>query len=250
MAQYIFGAGVLTLYNPAGSPIQPVQVGVLKEISLDFKATTKELRGAYRFALDIAAGPMTITGKAKFAQFDQDILSAVTGSSSATGVTRVVESASTVIPATPFTVTVSPPSSGTWARDLGVIDQSTMQPMTRVASAPTAGQYSVTAGAYLFASADNVSAKSVVIRYAYTIAGAVAGYTSTLTNSLMGSNTVYSLEWGTTFRSKDVYMRLPAVIIPSLSMGFKSEDYFDADVEFSAFVDPTSGKIMEWASNE
>lgn len=248
MAQYSFGAGVLTLYNPAGSPVNPIQVGVLKEVSVDFKSTTKELRGAYRFAVDIAAGPMTISGKFKFQQIDYSLVAAVTGSTAATGYTRVAETAATAIPTTPYTITVAPPNSGTFTRDLGVISQSGMTSMDRVTGTPVTGQYSVSTATYTFAAAD--TGTNVVIRYAYGVTGTESGTTQNLANSLMGSNTVYSLELGNTFRSKNSYLRLPAIIIPSLSMGWKSEDYMEADMEFSAFVDPSTGNIMQWSSNE
>lgn len=66
------------------------------------------------------------------------------------------------IPATPFQITTSQP----WYNDVGV----TINGMaaTRVTGTPTAGQYTVTAGVYTFASADNVSGKTAVINYGYT----------------------------------------------------------------------------------
>ena len=54
--------------------------------------------------------------------------------------------APTAIPTTPFIISPTPPNTGTWSADLGVRDINNT-PMTRVASAPTTGQYALTAAA-------------------------------------------------------------------------------------------------------
>jgi hypothetical protein len=84
------------------------------------------------------------------------------------------------IPATPGPYTITTVQAATFTEDLGVTKAGV--PMTKVASAPTAGQYSVNiaTGVYTFAAADQNQA--VVIRYRYRIA---AGYTVTLPNLLI-----------------------------------------------------------------
>lgn len=74
----------------------------------------------------------------------------------------------------PYTITVT--NSATFVADVKVTKAGV--PMTKVASAPAAGQYSVAAGVYTFNSADNSAA--VVITYRYTLNP--ASYTITLPN--------------------------------------------------------------------
>ena len=54
---------------------------------------------------------------------------------------------------------------GAWATDQGVTYASTGTALTKVANSPAQGQYSVAAGAYTFASADN--AASVILTYGF-----------------------------------------------------------------------------------
>ena len=61
----------------------------------------------------------------------------VFGQASTAGLTSMVyDTVGAAVPATPFQITVTPPSSGTFAADLGVISASTGRALTRVASAP------------------------------------------------------------------------------------------------------------------
>lgn len=69
-----------------------------------------------------------------------------------------------VVPATPYQVTALAPF-GAWASDRGVAYAASGSQLTVVASSPTVGQYSVSAGLYTFAAAD-VGA-SLLISYGY-----------------------------------------------------------------------------------
>lgn len=84
--------------------------------------------------------------------------------------------AATAIPTTPFQITPNPPSSGTWASDIGVTCGNVAgfctavgNAFTKVSSGPTSGQYSVAAGVYTFAAADNASGITVAISYNFTL---------------------------------------------------------------------------------
>src|SRR5581483_11374955 len=98
------------------------------------------------------------------------LLSALgTGQTTSTGITALYDDATgAAIPATPYQITPTVPSSGTWLADLGVVDING-NPYTRVASAPATGQYSVAAGVYTFAAAD--TGKTVYINFRYTVSG-------------------------------------------------------------------------------
>ena len=197
--QNIFGSGVLfgtPLTDFAGAAIAnptPVQFGIAQEISLDISFDTKLLYGQQQFPVALGRGKGKVTGKVKNAQvFGALFNSIMFGQSLASGIiSDVYDTVGKAIPATPFTITGSTsdsaitfliPNAGTWVADLGVRNASGV-PMTRVASAPATGQYSVSAGAYVFAAAD--TALVVYINYQYTATSTVAKK-STLTNPLLG----------------------------------------------------------------
>jgi hypothetical protein len=71
----------------------------------------------------------------------------------------------TVPSASPYAVTVLAPY-GPWASDLGAVYAATGVAMTPVATAPAAGQYSVSGGVYTFSAAD--SGQSISLSYGYT----------------------------------------------------------------------------------
>lgn len=240
--QYNFGTGLLTL-TPSGSNPTPVQLGVLQEVSVDIEVTQVELRGQYKFPVDIAEAAGKVAGKAKFAQIYAAILgNMLNGSSTSTGSTVGAQNEVGTIPATPFTVTVT--NSATWVEDLGVIDVNTGLRLTRVASAPATGQYSVTAGAYLFAAAD--TGHTVWISYSYTIAG---GKTVVYNNDLMGSGPTFTLTLFNTYNSKNVGIKLFAVKAPKLAMAMKNTDFTMEDLDFAAFASST-GKVLELYTTE
>src|SRR4051794_4171114 len=190
MAQFNFGAGVLwgtPTFDATGAAIAnptPLMLAVTQEVSIDISGDIKELYGSNQFPVAVGRGKMKITGKCKYGQFNGAVMNSLffgqTVTSSLYSIVNDVTGAA--IPSTPFTITPTVPGSGTWAGDLGVRDASG-NPMTRVASAPTAGQYSVTAGAYLFAAAD--TGKVVFINYSYTATSTVAK-TSVVQNMQMG----------------------------------------------------------------
>lgn len=244
MSQYNFGVGDLTLISPA-TTAQAIQVGVLKDVSLDVSFTTKELRGAYQFPVDIARAGGKISGKAKSGLINGGVISAVLGTTPTTGSKIGVDNETSAIPASPYAVTVT--NSATWLDDLGVFDNNTGLYMKRVdaAATPATGQYKVVAGVYTFAAADTLH--SVSVSYSYT--AAAVGQTNALVNQLMGSGTVYQLALYNTFRGKNMGVKLYAATIPKLSFAFKSEDYTEVDMDFEAFAD-ASGKVIDFYTTE
>jgi hypothetical protein len=242
MAQPLFGTGVLTI-TPSGSPVTPVQVAVLKDVSLDESYELKKLVGNLQFAVDAAKGQGTITGKAKSGYFHGGLLAAIlSGSTTTVGSTVMVYAESGTIPTTPFQITVS--GSATWLSDLAVFDVTAQKFLTRVASAPATGQYSVAAGVYTFAAADTAHVVSIT----YDKTAAAVGTTVKLTNQLMGVNTAFSLKLYNNYQpqaggpnSFGVY--LPRVIIPKISLAFKNNDYFEKGLDFEA-IDDGLGNIM------
>jgi len=236
--QYNFGVGQLILIDNSAATPTPVNVGTLKEVSLDISRDVKELYGANMAAEDIALGKMKISGKAKTGRIQSALIAALlAGSTVATGQTAAANNEVATIPATPFTVTVV--NATTWVQDGGVYDYTAGIWLKRVASAPATGQYSVSAGAYLFAAAD--TGHQVGIYYSYTM---TTGVKTALTNQLMGSAISFQLLVFNTYKGKATGYKLFSVTFPKLGFGDKAEDHREIDLDFQASAD-ASGNLIE-----
>src|SRR6185295_14067361 len=171
--QYIFGSGTAwctPLTDYTGATIvtpTPFLVAGMQDISLDLSADLKMLYGSSSYAIAIGRGKQKFDVKAKNAQVTARIWNNIFfGMPLTAGIkTTVFDAVGAAIPGTPFQITPTVPSSGTWAYDLGVRDVNNLS-YARVASAPAAGQYSVAAGVYTFNTAD--TGKTVYIDYSYT----------------------------------------------------------------------------------
>jgi hypothetical protein len=177
----IFGAGRFFGINAVAAPT-PMRAYVPQDQSIDFKLNTKSLSGENRLPVAVAAGDMSVTGKvtmgANSARLFGDLMFAV-GNTTGTIIEQDYE-AGTIPGSVAYTITVA--NSSTWTTDLGVVLASDGTVFTRVASGPAAGQYSVAAGVYTFATAD--ANKNMKISYLYT--SSTSGEKLTITNSLMG----------------------------------------------------------------
>src|SRR5258708_31721211 len=173
---YEFGAGSLWGFPVSGGNAAnptPILFGTLQDVSLDISGDVKMLYGQRQFPEAIARGKCKITGKAKYAWINSKQMNDLFfGQTLTAGMIKVQQNEAYSIPATPFQVTVAPPS-GTYLNDAtrgdqGVRYAATGVPLTKVASGPTVGQYSVAVatGIYTFAAADTLA--SVLISYMYT----------------------------------------------------------------------------------
>ena len=149
--QYGFGSGVVwatqlsdaygnTLTNP-----QPLNLGTLQDVSVDFSGDVKELYGTSQMPVMGAAGKMKITGKAKWASVN---MQAITGlffgqtSTFATLSDYYDQTGLTVPSSGAYYLNPTAPNSGTWTYDLGVRDTFGNK-WTKVTSGPTGLQYAV-----------------------------------------------------------------------------------------------------------
>src|SRR3974390_323214 len=147
----VFGPGILILTRTDVANSTPVNIGFANEFSIDFSGNIKELFGQNQLPLDAARGTIKVAAKAKSAVISGLALNAAFFGDSFTagGIKWNVGEVHTVPSSTPWQVTVT--NSATFDVDLGVIDVLTGLPLTKVASSPTTGQYSVAAGVYTFA---------------------------------------------------------------------------------------------------
>jgi hypothetical protein len=253
MAQFTFGSGVLwgtPLTDATGATISnptPIQFGTLQDCSVDISGDVKELYGQNQFAVAVGRGKAKIAGKAKFAQINGTLFNSLFfGQTVTSGIlSDYYDTTGSAIPLTPFTITPTPPSTGTWTVDLGVRNAGGL-PMTRVASAPTTGQYSVSAGVYTFAAAD--TGLTVFINYQYTATSTTA-VKSTVQNVLMGYAPTFRADLFMPYSGKSLILTLPSCISTKLTFATKLDDFQISELDFSAFAD-ASGNTLTWASSD
>ncbi|WP_230085967.1 hypothetical protein, partial [Burkholderia pseudomallei] len=128
--------------------------------------------------------------------------------------------------------------SAGWVTDLGVKYAATGLPLTRVASAPATGQYSVAAGVYTFAAAD--TGLAVAISYTYTPTSNTVGETVTMTNQLLGTAPSFKSVVSQVFNGERVTLTLNQCVATKYTFSTKLEDFNIPEFDFSAFVDSSN----------
>lgn len=238
--QGVFGPGILILTRTDVPNATPINAGFVQEFSTDIKFDLKELYGQNQFPLLVARGTGKCSGKIKAAVVSAQVLNTVLfgtgGTLTPTEQYDFSITAATAVPVTPFQITPTVPSSGTFDKDLGVINAATGEPLTLVASAPAAGQYSVTGGVYLFSSADNVSGVSVIITFAYHFATGAVGQVLTIANQPIGNTPTFQIDYKSTLYGATYYVRLFQCVGGSWAMGHKLTDFASPEFDFSFFA--------------
>lgn len=257
LEQYGFGIGGLYAVRTDIANPTPVRFGTVQDVTVDMSFTVKELVGQYQAPVAVARAGLKITGKAKIAKMNaRQYNDAFFGQTLAVGeAIQVLDEggpAGTAIPTTPFQITVAnggSMSAGTPGIDLGVFNAATGIQMTRVASAPTAGQYSFASatGIYTFSSADNVSAIKVIISYEYQ--QVATGSRITAVNQLMGAAPQFALHLGNTYQGNKSNLILYSCISTKLSFNWKNEDFTVPELDFSAFAN-SLGQFFDWSSDQ
>jgi hypothetical protein len=117
----------------------------------------------------------------------------------------------------------------------------TGEQLTRVASAPIAGQYSVAAGVYTFAAAD--AAKAVYIKYTYAVAS--GGSSTASYNRLQGEAPEYQLILTSgTYRGVTCMFEAPIVTVKDTSMPFKNGDFMAQKITVDVLANPITGHVF------
>lgn len=243
---YNFGSGIVIVtpeVNEFGVEIpvdeqSPLIVGTVQEASVDFTKETKELFGSQsQFAVAIATGQMSIGGKVKFGQINADVLSAVFfGKSLTSGIYAVkYDSVGSVIPSN-GEVTVTPPSSGDFEFNKGVIFKAGYKALKRVASAPATGEYMVdeATGDYTFAVAD--AGKVVYINYSYT-ATSTSSKNGTFGSLEMGLTPSFRLDLNIKYENKDTVFSFMKCVSSKLTYATKYNEFTAPEFEFKAQQD-------------
>jgi hypothetical protein len=248
---FLFGSGLMwgtPLTNAAGAAVAnptPLIFGTLQDSEIDFKFELKQLHGQNQFAVAVGRGKGSVSGKAKMADIRAGFLETIVlGLNGSNGITSMVYD---TVGSLATSTTVTPPNSGTFDADLGVIDSTTGRAMTRVSSAPTAGQYTVTAGgAYAFAAAD--ASKVVYINYRYNATSTTARKIS-ITNQPMGYAPSFRADFYGPYNGKSAVMTLNNCISEGFKFTNKNDDFSVPEMGFQAFAD-SAGVIGTLAFTE
>ena len=246
MAQSVYSTGNLWGI-PAGANPTPVRFATLQDVHVDMSFDLKGLWGGYQFPVEQARGKGKIDIKATTGRVDPNLFNQIFFGISSTPVGEVLSSVdeTSAVPGTPWIITVI--NGATFKTDLGVYDATSGKNLTRVASAPATGQYSVTVatGAYLFAAADTTH----VVRISYTYTSAATGTTITQPNTLLGSGVIFGLQlveyYKGTAGGKSMTLAFPAVQASKLSLPMKLDDFTLPTFDMSA-QDDGSGNVFSW----
>jgi hypothetical protein len=231
--QLSFGAGFSFGIRSDVANSTPVPIGIMQDIAVNFSGDLKPLYGGSVFAIAFARGKMKIEGKAKFARMNGRIINDLfLGQAMTTGqVLTALGEAQSVPSATPWTVTAA--NAATFQADLGVFYNATQMPLTKVASAPTVGQYSVSAvGVYTFATAD--ASAAMLLNYTYT---ATTGQTIAITQQSMGAVPLFKNVFTTSYQGKVLTLTLNNCASSKFNFGTKLDDWTIPELDFEAGAD-------------
>lgn len=212
----------------------PVILGTLQDVSLDISVDLKTLYGSKRYPMAVGQGKGKIELKAKHAEIDGGVLGSLFfGKAATAGIKAAVFDFAATVPGTPYQVTIVPPSSGTFVADLGVYNATTGVQLTRVASAPATGQYSVAGAVYTFAAAD--TAKAMRISYEYSASS--GGSVWSISNDEMGYTPAFSILLQNSYNGQSLVCKLNKAVSGKLSVPLKSDDFAIYDFGAEAFAD-------------
>lgn len=245
MAQSVFGVGFL-FATPTGTNPTPTRFGRLQDVAVDFSYDTKLLYGSNQYALEQARGKAKIELKASIGVVDPALFNNVFfGLTTTTGETlnSVDETA------TPSSATFTVANGATYSQDLGLYNTITGLWMTRVASAPAAGQYAVNTSTGVYTT--NTGQNGQSLRASYTYASASTGTSLAFTNQLMGTNVNFSVQLVNKFKGSDniarsLFLNFPRVQCPKLSMPLKLDDFTIPALDMSA-QDDGSGNVFNYS---
>jgi hypothetical protein len=240
---HLFGSGLLwgtPLTDATGAALAaptPLIFGTLQDTEIDIKFELKRLHGMNQFAVEVGRGKGDITGKCKLADIRAGFLETIVfGASGSHGLNAAV--LGTVVP-NPGNVVVTPPGTGTWAADLGLIDAGSGRALTRVTGAPAAGQYAVANGIYTFAAAD--AGRTVYINYRYTAESTVARRMA-IANLPMGYAPSFRADFYGPYQGKSAVLTLNKCVSEGFKFATKNDDFSVPEMGFTACAD-ASGQV-------
>jgi len=233
-----FGIGGL-FANPNGgnsaTPSVPIQFMTVQDVSVECDQKLVEMMGQDKGPDDVAPSDMTVKCKAAFGRLDVNAYNAIMfGETISSGISVSVPYPG-IQAAIAASVTPTVPGSGTWLEDGGVYYTTTGQPLKRVASSPSTGQYSVSAGVYTLNSGD-IAQGNAQFYFAYTL---TAGQTMTVHNQLQGFGPTFeaylSMPFQGNFGNGNNGIHLYLARFSKTSWPLKRNGFVISDFEFTSY---------------
>lgn len=234
--QIVFGAGSLFTRSKATQP-QSRKIATLQEVSFEISEEDVELYAANKFPIHSAPTKGKAGGKIKVAAYEPALAAAVMGgATTSTGYEALVIDEAFTVPANPGPYTSVATQAADFNEDYGVVYAADSKPLTRVASAPAVGQYSVNeaTGTYTLAAADQ--GKAMLRSYSIDVAG--AGETIDVKNVLMGTGDTFTLFGWNEFDGRKFGYKFPTVRIMGFSGSLKPDSHMTPEHSFKAFANP------------
>lgn len=219
----------------AKTGLTSIQVATLQEVTFDFKSSNKRLMGETQFAEAVGRGSTEITGKAKSGRFNGALLNQVFLQQPGANVSAAADLLALAEEGTVASAAVTVANAADFLEDLGVTLAGS--PLTRVASGPTATQYSVNEGTGVYSFHASVTdGTKVKISYLYesTAAGA---QTIAITNQQVGEAPTFRAIFVNKFQAQTLTLVLNALVADSLGFGFKNEEFAMPEFAFGAQAD-------------
>lgn len=236
--------GIGAIYSlPSGANPTPIPLAISKSAEVSIKSERKPLRGQWMDPIDVFHGARDITLKFSNCDFRAATCQmALQGSTLTANSTKLVAVESSAVPTTPFQITVS--QSANFSEDGGVLNLTTGAWLSRVASGPATGQYSVSAGVYTFNTAQSTNQVQITYTYTATTSGS---QTLVQNNQLVGVSTGYLCRLFTNFSVggtlRSVGFEFPTVHFPELSIAFAADDWAEQSLTGFAAQNSTAGSI-------
>lgn len=223
-----FGSGVLIAKTSTGVP---VPFGALQDVQLEIAGKNEELYGQFQSPLAVARAQVKYSGKAKTGYVSGPLYSQLFfGVTPSTGTVQLAYQEADSIPSvSAYTVTVA--NSAHFVADFGVSFAATGVQLTPVASGPNTGQYSVAAGVYTFAAADE--GQAVLISYTYS--NSTAGSTIVIPNPLQGVQPTFSIILQRSYNGVGERFLLNSCISSKLSVPTSMAKFAITELDFDAF---------------
>lgn len=243
--QSLPGVGWVSLV-PTGTYPDPVHLAEIESLDWSYNEDTADLENAAGDVIDTFTTKRSLEGSVKLKSLPNSLIVASTrGAALTTGQSFGYAVQGSVPGSVSYTIAVTPPNSGTWAQDLGVVNLTTGKPMACDSTATGTGVYSVSAGTYTFNSAD--ASASVLINYRATLTtgttttvSAVAASTATSKYALHCYQEATSRRWG---------LYIPSAHVYGLSAALSKGGWSDVTLKFKATLDSSGNLAYHYRSD-
>jgi hypothetical protein len=236
----VAGVGAITLV-PTGANPTGIDVALVSSLKIDVAEEDVDLDGEDLDVVDSFPASRTITFEAEVSEWSAKLLGGVTAGTTITTANKLGSVQQGTIPGSPYQLTLTPPS-GSFGQVLAVIDLTAGKALTRVASAPATGQFSISGAVVTFAAADTTH--NVFMRFQYTTtSGAQAQVVATGAGAAPAK---YAVHCYNNFGGKSSGIYIPAARIPGLSAAFERKGWVKTTLRGKSVRDAANDMLYLW----